>query len=32
MVTKGKNINGLMRHIRNCHEVEIKGSTQKKAY
>ncbi len=30
MVTKGKNINGLMRHIRNCHKVEIKGSTQKK--
>lgn len=31
MVTKGKNINGLMRHIRNCHEVEIKNSTQKKS-
>lgn len=31
MIIKGKNINGLMRHIRNCHGIEIKGSAQKKS-
>lgn len=30
MVEKGKNINVLMRHIRNCHGIEIKGSNQKR--
>ncbi len=31
MVEKGKSTDGLMRHIRNSHGVEINGSTEKQA-
>lgn len=30
MAEKGKSIDGLMRHIRNSHKIEIKGSTNKR--
>lgn len=29
MRVKGKSTNGLMRHIRNCHQIDISGSKQK---
>jgi len=31
VVEKGKSTDGLMRHIRNSHGVEINGSTEKQA-